>query len=81
MSGASPTGRSMPSNAFSPAPAVVSRRSDREVEKMSTPHLLDLRSIARTLGGEISGRSLAQGGPDEGDVQAAEAARSRCIIC
>jgi hypothetical protein len=53
----------MPSSAFSPAPAVISRRSDPEVEKMSTPHLLDLRSIARALGGEISGRQILAPGP------------------
>src|SRR5262245_56379423 len=32
-------------------------------EKMSTPHLLDLRSIARALGGEISGRQILAAGP------------------
>jgi hypothetical protein len=31
--------------------------------KMSTPHLLDLRSIARALGGEISGRQILAPGP------------------
>jgi hypothetical protein len=30
---------------------------------MSTPHLLDLRSIARALGGEISGRQILAPGP------------------
>jgi putative DNA primase/helicase len=30
---------------------------------MSTPHLLDLRSVARALGGEISGRQILAPGP------------------
>ena len=30
---------------------------------MSTPHLLDLRSIARALRGEISGRQILAPGP------------------